>query len=172
LCKLAGGAYLCILTYSNYCTRILQKQLGKFFYLYRQNFRQQGKFYEKAINIYKPPSQKIKWELCDPDADQLTHCSRCKRLELVMLKTKGQTFRYRFWNETKTLRYRFRICPVENRLFRFGPESALLDQIEMISLDTTNSETNSNVLVLFLLDNGTFVERLWNVCGTFVPLLF
>ncbi len=35
-------------------------------------------------------------------------------------------------NETKTFWYRSRICLVENRLFRFSPESALLDQIEMI----------------------------------------
>ena len=116
------------LLYSN-----LAKAVGKKFNFYRQNCIQQGKFYEKAININKPHYKKIKWELCDPDADQLTHSSRCKRLELVMLKTKGQTFRYRFWNETKTLRYRFRICLIENRLFRFGPESTLLDLIGMIS---------------------------------------
>ncbi len=108
----------------------LAKAVGKIFIIFLQtNCIQQGIFYEKAINIYKPHSKKIRWELCDPDADQLTHSGRCKRLELVMLKTKGQTFRYRFWNETKTLRYRFRICLIENRLFRFGPESALLDQI-------------------------------------------
>ncbi len=49
----------------------------------------------------------------------------------VMSKTEGQTFRYRFGNETKTFWYRSRI---PNRLFRFGPESALLDQIEMYLL--------------------------------------
>ncbi len=46
----------------------------------------------------------------------------------------------------------------------FGPESALLDQIEMISFDGVDSGTNSDVMVSFLLDVGTFVERLWNVC--------
>jgi hypothetical protein len=52
-----------------------------------------------------------------------------------MSKTKGQTFRYRFGNETKTFWYRSQIFLVENRLFRFGPESVLLDQIDMISFD-------------------------------------
>jgi hypothetical protein len=78
---------------------------------------------------------------------------------LVMTKTKGQTFRYRFGNETKTFWYRSRIYLVENRLFRFSPESALLDQIEMISFDEADSGTTSDVLVSFLLDVGTFVER-------------
>jgi hypothetical protein len=81
-------------------------------------------------------------------------------LPVVMSKTEGQTFRYRFGNETKTFWYRSRICLVENRLFRFGPESALLDQIEMVSFDGADSATNSNILVSFLLDVGTFVKRL------------
>ncbi len=42
----------------------------------------------------------------------------------------------------------------------------------MISLDNKNSGTNSIVFVSFVLDIGTFVERLWNVCGTFVERLF
>jgi hypothetical protein len=33
----------------------------------------------------------------------------------------------------------------------------------MMSFDKTNEGTNSKV-VSFLLDIGTFVERLWNVC--------
>jgi hypothetical protein len=66
-----------------------------------------------------------------------------------------------FWNETKTFWCRSRICLIENRLFRFGPESALLDQIEMISFDKTNSGTNLNVLVSFLFDIGTFVPSLF-----------
>jgi hypothetical protein len=78
-----------------------------------------------------------------------------------MSKTNGQTLL--FWNETKTFLYRSQICLIENKSFRFGPESALLDQIEMISFDKTNSGTNSNVLVSFRLDIGTFVERLWNI---------
>ncbi len=88
---------------------------------------------------------------------------------VVMSKTKGLTFRYRLGNKTKTFWYRSRICLNENRLFRFGPESAFLDQIEMITFDKTNSGTNSNVLVLFLLYIGTFVERLRNV-GSFTVL--
>jgi hypothetical protein len=86
-----------------------------------------------------------------------------------MSKTKRQKFLYRLGNETKAFWYRSRICQVENRFFRFGPESALLDQIEMCSYDGADSGTNSDVLVSFLLDVGTFVERLWNVCGTFAP---
>jgi hypothetical protein len=82
-----------------------------------------------------------------------------------MSKTKGQTLRYRFGNETKTFCYRSQISLLENRLFRVGPESALQDQIEMISFDRTNSGKNSKGLVTFLLDIGTFVERLWNVCS-------
>jgi hypothetical protein len=89
-----------------------------------------------------------------------------------MSKTKGQTFRYRYGNDTKTFWYRSRIRLVENRLFRFGPESALLEHIEMISFDGADSETNSDIMVSFLLDVGTFVERLWNVCGTFVERLW
>jgi hypothetical protein len=60
-------------------------------------------------------------------------------------------------------RYCSRIYLIENRLFRFGPESALLGQIERISFKKTNSGKNSIVFVSFLLDIGTFVERLWNV---------
>jgi hypothetical protein len=41
-----------------------------------------------------------------------------------------QTFRYRFGHEIKTFWYRSRISLIENRLFRFDPESALLGQIE------------------------------------------
>jgi hypothetical protein len=78
-----------------------------------------------------------------------------------MSKTKGQTFRHRFGNETKTFWYRSRICLVENRLFPFGQEYALLDQIEMFSFDGANWGTNSDVMVSFLLDVGTFEERLW-----------
>jgi hypothetical protein len=82
-----------------------------------------------------------------------------------MLKTKGQTFRYRFGNETKTFWYCSRICLFETKLFRFCPESALLDQLVMLSFDMTYSGTNSNVMVSFLLDIGTFVDCLWNVCS-------
>jgi hypothetical protein len=81
-----------------------------------------------------------------------------------MSKTKGKTFLHRFGNETKTFCYRSRICLIETRLFRFGPESALLDQIVMLSFDKTYSGTNSNVMASFILNIGTFVERLWNVC--------
>ncbi len=43
-------------------------------------------------------------------------------------------------------------------MFRFSPESALLDQIEMILLDGADSGMTSEVLVSFLLDVGMFVE--------------
>ncbi len=60
-------------------------------------------------------------------------------------------------------------------MFRFDPESALLDHIEMISFDGADSGTNSYVLVSFLLDVGTFVERLFlycfNITTAFVWLL-
>ncbi len=69
-----------------------------------------------------------------------------------------------FRKETKTFWYRPRIFLIDNRLLLFGPESALLDQIEMISFDKTNSGTNSNVLVSFRLDIGKFVERLFLYC--------
>ncbi len=69
-----------------------------------------------------------------------------------------------FWNESKTFWYRSRICLIENRLFRFGPESALLDQIEMISFGKTSSETNTNVLLkplrLYSLYRSTY--SYWN----------
>ncbi len=86
-----------------------------------------------------------------------------------MSKTKGQTFRYRFGNETKTFWYHYRICLLENRLFRFGPKSVLLDQIDNDLFRWGRfGNYNSDILVSFLLEVGTFVERLWNVC----PLLF
>ncbi len=80
---------------------------------------------------------------------------------VAMSKTKGQTFRYRFGNETKTFWYCSRISLIENRLFQFGPESDLLSLIKSIFFDITNSGKNSIVFFLsFLLDIGTFVERL------------
>jgi hypothetical protein len=35
----------------------------------------------------------------------------------------------------------------------------------MISFDGTDLGTNSDVSLSFLLDVGTFVERLWNICS-------
>jgi hypothetical protein len=81
-----------------------------------------------------------------------------------MSKTKGQTFRYRFGNETKTFWYRSRISLIENRLFLFGPESAHLGEIERIPFDMTNSGTNSIVICFIPI-------RYWDVCGTFVDRL-
>jgi hypothetical protein len=85
-----------------------------------------------------------------------------------MSKTEGQTFRDRFGNETKTFWYRSRISLIESRLFRFCPVSALLDQIERISFDGTNSGTNSFVFCFIPIRHRnvceTFAERLWNVC--------
>ncbi len=70
---------------------------------------------------------------------------------LVISKTKGQTFRYRFW-KTKTFWYRSEICLIENSLFRFGPVSALLDQIQ----ERTQ---------MFWFHSYQILERLWNVCS-------
>ncbi len=75
---------------------------------------------------------------------------------IAMSKTKGQTFRYRFGNETKTFWYRSRICLVENRLFRFGPESVLLDQIDMISFDGADLGTKTQ----FWFNSCEMLERL------------
>ncbi len=68
-------------------------------------------------------------------------------------------------NETKTFWYRSRIYLVENRLFRFGPESALMDQIEMISFDGADSGTNLDVF-------GFIPVRCRNVWWTMVERLF
>jgi hypothetical protein len=76
-----------------------------------------------------------------------------------MSKTKGQTFRHRFGNETKTFWYRSRICLVENRLFRFGPD------------------LNRNVLFRWgrfgnkLRRFGFIPVRCRNVCGMFLERL-
>jgi hypothetical protein len=43
--------------------------------------------------------------------------------------------------------------------------------MEMISFDGADSGKNSDVLVSILLDVGTFVERLWNVCSFTVLIL-
>jgi hypothetical protein len=56
-------------------------------------------------------------------------------------------------------------------LFRFGPESVLLDRIGMCSFDGADSGTNSDVLVSFLLDVGTFVERLLLYCYDITALI-
>ncbi len=69
---------------------------------------------------------------------------------------------------------------LETKPKRFGiiPKFVLLrtdcfDLVQnLISFDGADSGTNSDILVSFLLDVGTIVECLWNVCGTFVPLLF
>ncbi len=59
----------------------------------------------------------------------------------------------------------------EKRLFQFGPESVLLEQIETISLGEADSGTK-DILVSFLLDVGMFVELLCIVYGTFVEPLW
>jgi hypothetical protein len=87
--------------------------------------------------------------------------------KVVMSKTKGQTFRYRFENEAKT--YRSRICLVENRLFRYGPESVLLNQIDMTSFDGADSKMKTQT---FWFNSCWMLEHLWNVCGTFVLYSF
>ncbi len=63
----------------------------------------------------------------------------------VMSKTKGQTFPYRFGTKSK----RFGIVPdfvlLKTDCFDLVQKSALLEQIEMISFDKTNSPTTSVV---------------------------
>ena len=92
-----------------------------------------------------------------------------------MSKTKEQTFRYSFGNETKTFWHRSPVSLIENRLFQFGPESALLGQIERISFDKTNSGMNSIFICLipFRYQNvcGTFMGRLWTVFSFIVLTL-
>jgi hypothetical protein len=82
---------------------------------------------------------------------------------VVMSKTEGQTFRYRFGNETKTFWYRSRICLVENRLFWFGPES--------VRTKSPNDLFRWGRLENELRRFGFIPVRCRNVCGTFVPLL-
>jgi hypothetical protein len=65
-----------------------------------------------------------------------------------MSKTEVQTCGYRFGNKPKTFWY---------RSWKFA----------LLRTDCFDLVQNS-----FLLDVGTFVERLWNVCGTFVECLF
>jgi hypothetical protein len=64
--------------------------------------------------------------------------------------------------------YLKQIVSIWSRIYSPGPNRN--------DLFLTNSGMNSNVLVAFRLEIGTFVEILWNVCGkvcgTFVPLLF
>jgi hypothetical protein len=88
---------------------------------------------------------------------------KCDVQSRVMSKTKDK--RSDIVLETKPKR--FGIVPEFVLLITdcFGPESALLDQLEMISFDGVDSGTKSDVTVSFLLDVGTFVERLWNVCS-------
>jgi hypothetical protein len=88
-----------------------------------------------------------------------------------MSKTKGQPFPYRLENETKTLWYRSRIRLIENRLFRFGPESALLNQIEMISFDKARQIRERTLAFWFhsyYKISERLWKRLWNVCSVTV----
>ena len=88
---------------------------------------------------------------------------------VVISKTEGQTFRYRFGNETKTCSYRFQISLVENRLFQFYRGSALPGKIERIIYDKTKWGKNSLVFLFHFYQTS---ECLWNICETFAPLLF
>ncbi len=69
----------------------------------------------------------------------------------------------------KTKPKRFGIVPelvlLRTDCFDFGPESAPLDQIEMISFGGADWGTNSDIFVSFLLDVGPFAKRLWNICS-------
>jgi hypothetical protein len=86
-----------------------------------------------------------------------------------MSKSRQQTKRpYIVWNETKIFWYRSRIYLIENRLFRFGPETALLNQIEMISFDKKCRERTQTCW----FHSNWILEHMWNVCSfTFLTLL-
>jgi hypothetical protein len=110
-------------------------------------------------------------------SEKIQICIKVKEsgYQLVISKTRRKLFRYRFGNETKTLCLCSQISLIGNRLFRFGPESALLGQIERISFGKTNSGTNSIVIYFIPIRYRnicqTFVERFWNIYGTFVEYL-
>jgi hypothetical protein len=87
------------------------------------------------------------------------------KAEAEQRRAVGQTFRYCIGNKTKTFWYCSQISFIENRLFQFRPESALLGLIERISFDNTNSGKNSIVFCFIPFKSQ-------NVCGMFVPLLF
>ncbi len=89
------------------------------------------------------------------------------------VKNERANVRISFWKRNQNVLVAFPNLSFYNKLFQFGPESAPLYQKEMISFNETNSGTNSKVLVSFLLDIGTFVECLWNVCSfTVLTLLY
>ncbi len=83
-----------------------------------------------------------------------------------MPKTKGQTFPYSFGNETKK---RFGIVTefvlLRTDCFHWVQNLLSWTKQKCAFFDGANWGTNSDVLVSFLLDVGTFVERLWNVCS-------
>jgi hypothetical protein len=68
------------------------------------------------------------------------------------------------WKRNQNFWYSSQISLVENILFQFCPESALLGKIERITFDKTNRERKQWFFVSFLLDIGTFVERLLLYC--------
>jgi hypothetical protein len=78
-----------------------------------------------------------------------------------MSKTEGEMFRYRFENETKNVLKSFPNLSCREQIVLIGPESALLDLIEMCSFDGPDLRTNSEVMV-------SFSVRCRDVCGTFV----
>jgi hypothetical protein len=90
-----------------------------------------------------------------PSSSLSLHQKRMDKRSDIVLETKPK----------KTFWYRPRICLIENRLFRFGPESAPLEQIKLSLSIRKNSGTNPHVLVSFLL-------RYRNFCGTFLERLF
>ncbi len=84
---------------------------------------------------------------------------------IVMLNTKGQNSDILLETKPKGFGIVSEFVQMRTDCFDlFQPESALLDQTEMFSFDGTDSAMNSDVLVSFLLDVGTFVERLFLYC--------
>ncbi len=71
---------------------------------------------------------------------------------VVMSKTEGQTFQYRFGNETKT----FCMVSFPNLSCFDLVQNLFGPNLPMISFDGADRGTNSDVLLSFLLDVGTF----------------
>jgi hypothetical protein len=113
-----------------------------------------------VVYLYEDPSPLM---TIYPPLQSILYLLIHKGKGVVMSKTKGQMYLYLFGNETNMFWYRSQISLIENRLYRFCPESALLGQIERISFDKTISGKNS--IVFCFIPIKTFVELLWNVCA-------
>ncbi len=81
--------------------------------------------------------------------------------QVVMSKTKGQTFRYRFGNETKNVP---KYLLLKSVCFKFV-QNLLSKYKGSLSIGQIRERTQWFFFVLFILDIGMFAERLWNVCS-------